>query len=245
MTEGSTVRLDGSRSVGEELSYAWSPAERLDDPSSARPALVGLDDGTENLGLVVTNHHGISASDQAQVVTRNAPPSVGSVETTAAGRSVSLAASVTDPGRADTHTARVDWGDGIVSPASVEQGRVRATHTYARPGSYDVTVKVTDDDGGRARASVTVAVGCTIVGTPGDDRLVGTNGDDVICGLGGDDALKGGKGDDQIFGGPGDDRLRGGRGADLLVGGPGRDRANGGQGRDRCTAEKRTSCRRT
>ena len=133
VVEGSTVRLDASRSVGEELSYAWSPAERLDDPSSARPAVVGLDDGTETFGLVVTNHHGISASDQAQVVTRNAPPSVGSVETTAAGRSVSLAASVTDPGRADTHTARVDWGDGIVSPAAVEQGRVRAAHTYASP----------------------------------------------------------------------------------------------------------------
>ncbi len=246
VAEGSTVRLDASGSVGEELTYAWSPAERLDDPTSARPEVVGLDDGTENLGLVVTNHHGISADDQAQVVTHNVAPTIASVEATTSGdRSVSLVASVTDPGLADTHTARVDWGDGVVSPAAVEHGTARAEHDYSEPGSYDVTVTVTDDDGGSAQSTVTVAVGCTIFGTPGDDRLVGTDGDDVICGLAGDDVIKGGEGDDQIFGGAGDDRLRGGRGSDLLVGGPGKDWAHGGHGRDDCTAEKRISCARS
>jgi predicted esterase len=244
VAEGSTVRLDASGSVGEELTYAWSPAERLDDPTSASPQVVALDDGTETLGLVVTNHHGISADDQAQVVTQNVAPTIASVEATTSGdRSVSLVASVTDPGLADTHTARVDWGDGVFSPAAVDQGKARAAHDYSEPGSYDVTVTVTDDDGGSAQSTVTVVVGCTIFGTPGDDRLVGTDGDDIICGLAGDDVIKAGEGDDQIFGGEGDDRLRGGRGADLLVGGPGKDWVHGGHGRDDCTAEKRISCR--
>ena len=99
VTEGSTVRLDASGSVGEELSYAWSPAERLDDPASTRPAVVGLDDGTETFGLVVTNHHGVSAQDQARVLTRNAAPDVLRSHHGRPQRpSVSLVASVTDPG---------------------------------------------------------------------------------------------------------------------------------------------------
>ncbi len=110
---------------------------------------------------------------------------------------------------------------------------------------------------------------CTIVGTPGNDRLVGTPGRDVICGLGGndvifggggDDILRGGPGNDRIFGGPGNDILRGGVGDDVLRGGVGNDLlrgeggndrlfardgvrgndvANGGAGRDSCVADPR------
>lgn len=118
------------------------------------------------------------------------------------------------------------------------------------------------------------ASGCTIVGTPGPDRLVGTPGDDVICGLGGDDVLigrggndvlkggggndvlRGGGGKDRLFGGPGRDRLfgagardvlKGGRGRDLLVGGPGRNRLVGGRGADVCRVtrgDRVRACRR-
>lgn len=56
---------------------------------------------------------------------------------------------------------------------------------------------------------------CTIVGTPGPDRLVGTARADVICGLGGRDV---------IFGRGGGDILRGGRGRDVLRGDAGDDR---------------------
>lgn len=249
VTEGSTVTLDGSGSAGEDLTFAWSPGERVDDPASARPRLTGLDDGTEHLHLVVTNRQGISASDQAQVTTRNVAPAVQSVETRAAAdRSVSLAGALTDPGLADTHTAQLDWGDGVTEPATVDQGSGSATaggaHRYAEPGEYEVTLTLRDDDGGTATWTGTVAVGCTIVGTAGDDRLTGTAGDDVMCGLGGDDVVSGRSGDDRIFGGAGDDRLRGGPGDDVLVGGPGRDRSDGGAARDVCDTEVRRSCRR-
>ncbi len=248
VAEGSTVTLDGSASAGEDLTYAWSPGERVDEPGSARPRLAGLDDGTEHLDLVVTNRHGISASDQAQVTTRNVAPSVPSVETTvAADRSVSLAGVLTDPGVADTHTAQLDWGDGVTEPATVDQGSGSASahgdHRYAEPGEYEVTLTVRDDDGGTATWIGTVTVGCTVVGSAGDDRLAGTAGDDVMCGLGGDDVLSGRSGDDRIFGGAGDDRLRGGPGSDLLVGGAGLDRSDGGAARDHCDTEIRRSCR--
>ena len=54
-------------------------------------------------------------------------------------------------------------------------------------------------------------VGCTIVGTPGDDVLYGTNGADHICGLGGNDRIYGKAGDDVLDGGTGKDTLYGGK----------------------------------
>jgi Ca2+-binding RTX toxin-like protein len=74
---------------------------------------------------------------------------------------------------------------------------------------------------------------CTILGTPGKDRIRGTRGNDVICGLGGSDRIAGGRGRDVIDGANGGDRLNGAAGADLLLGLRGRDRLRGGSGKDR------------
>jgi acetyl esterase/lipase len=249
VTEGSTVLLDGS-AAGDGLSYAWSPADGLDDPASPTPTFTGTDDGAPELTLTATNEHGIAASDTTRVTTLNAPPTVGEVDvrTEAGARRVAVTAALSDPGRHDTHRVELDWGDGTVEPLDVTQGSGTATatgtHTYAEPGTYQVTIRVADDDAGTDTWSGTTTVGCTVTGTERDDRLVGTGDDDVICGLGGDDRLHGGAGDDVLIGGAGDDRLHGGAGDDVLDGGEGRDRAVGGPGGDRCDAEVRRSCRR-
>jgi hypothetical protein len=62
-----------------------------------------------------------------------------------------------DPGRPDTHTARVVWGDGQATPhGSLEQfqdstggvtGTVVASHRYAESGIFEVELGVLDDDG--------------------------------------------------------------------------------------------------
>jgi acetyl esterase/lipase len=247
VAEGSTVTLDGSASTGGDLTFAWSPAGRVDDPGGARPRLTGLDDGLEDLDLVVTSHHGISAGARAQVTTTNVAPTVDATATVSDDGTVALAGTATDPGLADTHTATVDWGDGVSEPATVGQASSSATlsgtHRYAEPGEYTMTVTVADDDGGTGTWTGTAAAGCTVVGTGGDDQLTGTEDADIVCGLGGNDVLSGLAGDDRLIGGDGDDVLRGGPGADILEGGAGRDRAEGGKGRDVCTAEARRSCR--
>jgi hypothetical protein len=74
--------------------------------------------------------------------------------------------------------------------------------------------------------------GCTITGTPGDDRLRGTSGHDVICGLGGNDRIDARGGDDAVFGDAGSDRVEGGDGADTLYGDDGADALSGGRGDD-------------
>jgi PKD repeat protein len=63
----------------------------------------------------------------------------------------------TDPGWLDTHISSWDFGDGTVVAGTVTEeniepdatGTTNADHTYMTPGSYTVTVEVTDDDGGQ------------------------------------------------------------------------------------------------
>lgn len=77
-----------------------------------------------------------------------------------------------DPGSADTHTARIDWGDGTrtldiqasQSPITDESpgdmvGSVLANHQYSQPGLYQGEVCVRDDDGAETCAPFTVDVG--------------------------------------------------------------------------------------
>ena len=94
---------------------------------------------------------------------------------------VSVSATFTDPGLADTHTATIDWGDGVVDDCpgdctisfNAGSGMVDGGHTYADAGVYTVTVTVTDSDGGVGSDTLTVTVtGGQITVTPGSDRAI-------------------------------------------------------------------------
>ncbi|HEY5515911.1 MAG TPA: PKD domain-containing protein, partial [Pengzhenrongella sp.] len=144
-----------------------------------------------------------------------------------------------------------DLGDGTSAATATAQ------HTYAVPGTYRVTLTVTDTAGQTATTMTSVTVdlprcegllptivgdGSAIVrGTPGNDVILGTDadehidgglGNDIICGGGGNDELRGGQGTDVLIGGAGDDILSGDDGDDRLDGGAGNDRLSGGNGRD-------------
>jgi acetyl esterase/lipase len=161
--EGSTVALDGTGSRGDGLSYSWWPAERLSDARSPTPTLAGLDDGTETLTLTVTDEHGVASDDTVDVTTSNVDPTITAAGTVRFLGTLLLTAKVSDPGRADTHEAEIDWGDGRVEPATVVQRQGRATvrggHHYRRPGRYTITVSVADDDGGHTTRTETVVIG--------------------------------------------------------------------------------------
>src|SRR5262249_39643590 len=84
----------------------------------------------------------------------NPPPVVkaGPDQTVFKGDSVLLnPAAFTDPGPIETHTATIDWGDGLVEPGTVSEsdgaGAVSGSHFYAAEGTYSVTVTVTDAAG--------------------------------------------------------------------------------------------------
>ena len=148
--DGDAGRIRGSAG-GSDLTFAWSPAGRVSEPTSASPALTGGDDGTETLTLTATNDHGVADRATAEVDddrtwsrhhTARARPR--------RARAVTLTATVTDPGR-PTPTGPVDWGDGTSRPPW-SNGRASATarghHDYAEPGATRSCSRE-DDDGGR------------------------------------------------------------------------------------------------
>ncbi len=85
-----------------------------------------------------------------------------------------LTLSVDDAGSSDPDGSLVshrwDFGDGTAS----EQGRTPRLHTFAAPGSYVVTLTVTDDHGRTGRATKPVAVAQRTLGAaPPDDASTG------------------------------------------------------------------------
>ncbi len=78
----------------------------------------------------------------------------------------------------------------------------------------------------------TDALGETIHGLGGDDRLQGFAGSDVLLGGDGNDLLEGGDDADVLRGDAGNDSLLGGEGDDVLQGGAGSDTQYGGRGSD-------------
>ena len=164
VVEGSVVTLDGTRSSGDGLRFAWSPSGQLSDPTDPRPQWTGVDDGAEVFELVVRDAAGATSRVETHVVVENAPPAIDTFTVAPArgGRHKKVRLSYTDPGVADTHVAVIDWGDGTaaeeVRPRSGGPARVRADHKYARPGTYTVTASVVDDDGGATTSTATATV---------------------------------------------------------------------------------------
>jgi PKD repeat protein len=187
VNEGASVNLDGSASSDPDqnpLSFAWDldGDGQYDDAAGPVVPFSRPDDAVVTVGLEVSDTL-LTSTASAQVTVQNVAPAVnaGADRSITEGASVSLSASFTDPGVADTHTATVDWGDGGgAQPGALVQGAgtgsVSGNHVYAQNGSFTVTVTVTDDDGGVGSDGFVVTVGnAPPVVNAGSDQSV-TNG---------------------------------------------------------------------
>lgn len=144
---------------------------------------------TSVIQVTVQDGTGDNGATQALLVVENADPDVSGVAIAAsgggapvAGRPVSLSGSYSDRGPLDRHTATIDWGDGVVTPAVLNPaaGTVSATHVYAGGGVYDVRLSVADDDGGAATATRTLLVTGMRVTSDGELQIVGSDGKDRV-----------------------------------------------------------------
>lgn len=114
--------------------------------------------GTYTVTVDVSNARGPISSATRQVTIENAAPRVWTVDVLRlddASRTVELTSRVSDTPK-DTLTYAWDFGDGA-SDEGVDLWRV--THTWKTEGTYTVTLRVSDEDGGEHTSTAEVVVG--------------------------------------------------------------------------------------
>lgn len=128
-----------------------------------------------------------AATNVAPVVTANTNDSTAPCGDTLQGQPVNFTGTFTDANPADTHTALINFGDGtaaIVGTVNESTHTITASHAYAAPGTYTISLVVTDN-GTPALSSVggptsaAFIAGAKIDGS-GNLEIDGTNCDDVI-----------------------------------------------------------------
>lgn len=169
---GLTVAFSSTGSKAAEgatiASYAWDFGDGA-TATEASPSHTYSEPGTYQAKLVVTDSLGVSsAAATKSVVVATAPPTAAFTAQTSA-----LAVSVDGSGSSASGSASLasyawNWGDG--TPASTG---VTAQHTYASPGSFTVTLTVTDSLGATATSSKAVtATAEALVASDDFDREV-------------------------------------------------------------------------
>ena len=161
--EGSQIAFDGSASTGttgQDVTFTWSFGDGTPDATGIAPVHTYADNGTYTVTLTLSSGTTTSTATSTASIS-NVAPSVGPIAATTApvsiNTAVDIAADFTDVGTADTHGGMIDWGDGNSSPGIITEsagaGSVSATHAYSSPGVYQLSVTVTDDDGGSASST--------------------------------------------------------------------------------------------
>jgi hypothetical protein len=195
--EGSAIQLSGSgNDAGSNdvagLTYKWTVntsgidaggACTFDDDTKKDAKVTCTDDsgaGTFTLSLVVKDDdNGTSAASTANLTVSNVAPtmsitapgdySVWAITAPEFGSAGFVTASLSDVGKNDTHTCKINWGDGDpevngVVTETLGSGTGSCASAGGNPytddgaGIYLITVTVADDDGGQVSASRTIIV---------------------------------------------------------------------------------------
>ncbi|MDP6715894.1 MAG: PKD domain-containing protein, partial [SAR202 cluster bacterium] len=166
VNEGGSAVLSGAGHDpdGDPLTYSWdldnngSFETAGQNPTFSAAGLDGPDDRTAT--LQVCDPSNACDTDSATITIVNVAPvaSVTNDGISEAG-TASLTITFSDVGAPDTHTVVVDWDEGMVDFPGVVASPFDIDHVYGDDGTYDVTVTVTDDDGGVTTGTGMVAVG--------------------------------------------------------------------------------------
>jgi hypothetical protein len=116
------------------------------------------DDANGSVVVQASDGEHTAASETFNWTASNVAPTVGPVTAThTSACAVSLNAPFTDPGTADTHTAKISWGDSGTTNVAPATSAITGTHTYTANGTYTIGVSVTDDDGGNGAGNASFA----------------------------------------------------------------------------------------
>lgn len=159
-----TVTLDGTRSFdpdGDVLRYAWTqtggPIVSLSWATTARPILTPVTVGVYRFRLVVDDGYGGNAEDTVAVNVPGLPPTariLATPEIANVGELISFDGSASS----DLDGVIVSFAFELGSIGIVNGSQATLSHAYTNPGTYTVTLTVTDDDGNIDEANVTVTI---------------------------------------------------------------------------------------
>jgi hypothetical protein len=167
VAEGAGIAFSGSGPA--DVAIAWDFGDGLGATGHYTPTHRYRDDGRFVVALRVSDVTGRIGMDTVVVTVDNVAPTTVLGETSLPpagfvrpGQTVTFTAAFTDPGVLDTHTARIDWRDGVVEGGGLSQGAafgaVTGSHRYSAEGTFNVEVCVADDDGGVGCDSFVVIV---------------------------------------------------------------------------------------
>ncbi|WP_420120737.1 PKD domain-containing protein [Nakamurella sp.] len=152
------VDVDGTTSAdpdGSISAYSWNWGDGTPNGSGPTASHRYSTSGDYTITLTVTDNRGGTASTSASVTTVEPPNQnpVAAFTSSGTGRSLSVNGSSSTDSDGSIADYSWTWGDG-----SPDSAGVTATHVYASAGSYLVTLRVTDNDGGTATLTRTVVV---------------------------------------------------------------------------------------
>ena len=166
--EGQTIISAGSFS--DSIIDTWTATVDYGDGGGPQPLLLDgqqfelnhtyADDGSYAVSIIVTDNEGLSGTGTAFVTVNNVAPDILPISDAVIddGTIYVGEGSFTDPG-ADTWTGTVDFGDGSgVQELTLDGKSISLTHDFGGYGVYQVTVSVTDDEGGNGAESFQVEI---------------------------------------------------------------------------------------
>ena len=159
----------------DSLTYLWDFGDGSSSTErSSRHAF--NTSGKNSVTLTVTDNDGASASQTMVITVKNLPPTVAMALNRTMiyeAESISFDAASSKDTQNDMAGLGYNWSFGDNGTASGKE----ASHTYARPGTFEVTLAVTDGDGATAWATAKVTVRPL---KAGDDDDVAIDDDDII-----------------------------------------------------------------
>jgi PKD repeat protein len=169
----STVSLtfaDADAADTHTVSIAWGDATTTDSGTLASTVTkfdtshVYADTGSYAMVLTLADSASHTVTASSTIVPTNVAPVVGTLSLSPTSvvdhQTVTVSGTFTDPGKADTFTLTITWGDGTSSSQSLAAGTrsFSDSHAYSAAGPVTITATVADRDLGKGSSTVDLVV---------------------------------------------------------------------------------------